>query len=87
MYETLRVVPTGGQSEMQSRAFANKARGRADAGEDGVMAKAEKVWRRRGQEEVGGRKEIQGDLKGVMLMDPSAFNASICCSAEGNPFT
>ena len=29
----------------------------------------------------------KGDLKGEMLMDPSAFNASICCSAEGNPFT
>lgn len=54
----------GGQSERQSRACANKAGGRADAGEDGVMAKAEKVWRHRGEEEVGGGRRYEETSKG-----------------------
>ena len=37
----------GGQKEMPSRAHADNAGGKADAGEDGVMVKAEKVGRDR----------------------------------------
>ena len=57
---------------MQSRARANKAGGRADAGEDGVMAKAEKVWRRRGEEEVGGGRRYEETVAVSLQKFPSS---------------
>lgn len=57
---------------MQSRARANKAGERADAGEDGVMAKAEKSGdaeeRRRWGEEGDTRRLERGDANGPIRL-------------------